>query len=65
MELSIECQRYRVDVQKALTVAVAGCQPDVKALCKGKKGRRRVVACLRANDAQLTSTCRKSLQIAP
>ncbi|HEV7735529.1 MAG TPA: hypothetical protein VGR62_25365 [Candidatus Binatia bacterium] len=65
VELSIECQRYRIDVQKALTVAMAGCQPDVKALCKGQKGRRRVVACLREHDAQISPTCKKSLQIAP
>jgi hypothetical protein len=65
-ELSIECQRYREDVQKALAVAVAGCQPEVKALCKGiAKGRRRTVQCLRDNEKQLSTTCKKSLQVAP
>lgn len=65
-QLSIECQRYREDVQKALAVAVSGCQPDIKALCKGiAKGRRRMVQCLRENDAKLSPTCRKSLQVAP
>ncbi len=65
-ELSIECQRYREDVQKALAVAVAGCQPDIKALCKGiARGRRRMVQCLRDNEAKLSTTCKKSLQVAP
>lgn len=65
-ELSIECQRYREDVQKALAVAVAGCQPDIKALCKGlPHGRRRMVQCLRENEDKISPTCKKSLQVAP
>ena len=65
-ELSIECQRYREDVQKALAVAVSGCQQEIKELCKGMgRGRRRMVQCLRSNEAKLSPTCKKSLQVAP
>jgi hypothetical protein len=65
-ELSIECQRYRDDIQKALAVAVSGCQSEIKALCKGvAKGRRRMVQCLRQHQSQLGATCKKSLQVAP
>ena len=40
--------------------------PDIKALCKGiAKGRRRTVQCLRENEAKLSTTCKKSLQVAP